>query len=114
MPKEDFHWVVCEGRVIASCLHPDSLVGRILPTRIVDFWTGAAILRGRLPVVAVALNRRLSVIHLDESMKVIKARNLVGVKLVIPRAKTRVLIVTSEEIGRRYQISPGDQFELKA
>lgn len=114
MPKEEFHWVVCEGRVIASCLHPDSIVGRILPTRILDFWTGAAVLHGRLPVVAVALNRRLSVIHLDESMRVIKTRNLVGIKLVLPRAKTRVLIVAPEDIGRRYQISPGDQFELKA
>lgn len=112
-PKDLFHWVVCNGQVIASCVHPSNLVERAIPTKVTNFWSGAVVLRGRIPAIAVALNRRMSVIYLDNSMNVVRIRNLVGVRLAFPTGKRKVLVVTSEEILRKFDISVGDKFELK-
>ena len=112
-PKDLFHWVVCNGQVIASCVHPSNLVERAIPTKVMNFWSGAVVLQGRIPAIAVALNRRMSVIYLDNSMNVVRIRNLVGVRLAFPTGKRKVLVVTSEEILRKFDISVGDKFELK-
>lgn len=112
-PRDPFHWVVCNGKVIASCVHPSNLLERVIPTKVLNFWSGAVVLRGRIPAVAVALNRRMSVIYLDSSMNVVRIRNLVGIRLAFPTGRRKVLIVTSEDILRKFDISVGDKFELK-
>ncbi len=114
LPKDSVLWVVRDGRVLASCVHAHSLVHRICPARIENFSTGAAVLFGKLPVFGAGSKHRLLAIHLDSSLRVIKVSRISKLKVSFPKAKTKVTIVVPEEILRRFTISEGDQFELKA
>ena len=113
VPKDPVLWVVRDGHVLASCVQAGAFTHRICPALIENFSTSAAVLYGRLPVFGLGSKKHLVAICLDSSLRTVKISRLTRLNILLPTAKTKVMIIAPEDILRRFGVVEGDQFELK-